>query len=326
MASVADILGRLGQLHADGFLTDEEFTEQKHAFLSTSNTDELTPENMEAADGELGELEKLAELCRSHVLTREEFELQKRTILEHGMSTVTRELGAHADLDVSPRTSPIPVGWEWVLIVAGILAVIGSFLPWEQVSAGIASFNRNGYQLGKDLSFSPDGLIVTGLAAIAALIGLTRLTRRQFPRWLNGSPTILGAVILYFGITDEHSLSDAVSGLAARYPMDLFSVGYGVWIVIVSGAIIAIAGIAGWWGARAEPSAAAQMTGGTSPAVPDLCPYWNGPHQWATGLFNPIGTAQCACGAKRRSRLTDPLVIDNTRPRHSKARPSGKST
>ncbi len=252
MASVADILGRLGQLHADGFLTDNEFTVQKEAFLSASNADDLTRENMDAADGELGELEKLADLCRSEVLTREEFDLQKRAILEHGTSSVVREFGANADLDVSPRTSPIPVGWEWVLIVAGVLAVIGSFLPWEQVSAGILSFNRNGYQLGNDLSFSPDGLIVTGLGAIAALIGLTRLTGRQFPRWLNGSPTVLGAVILFFGISDERSLSSTVSSLAARYSQDLFSVGYGVWIVIVSGAIIALAGIAGWWGARAQ--------------------------------------------------------------------------
>jgi hypothetical protein len=91
MASVADILSRLGQLHAHGFLTDEEFTDQKDAFLSASNADKLTPEDMEVADGELGELEKLAELCRANVLTREEFALQKRSILQTGTSNVVRD-------------------------------------------------------------------------------------------------------------------------------------------------------------------------------------------------------------------------------------------
>jgi hypothetical protein len=114
MASVADILSRLGQLHAHGFLTDEEFTEQKDAFLSASDADELTPESMEAADGELGELEKLAELCRAHVLTREEFVLQKRAILQTGTSNVVRDFRYEADIDATSRTSPLPVGWEFL--------------------------------------------------------------------------------------------------------------------------------------------------------------------------------------------------------------------
>jgi hypothetical protein len=114
MASVADILSRLGQLHAHGFLTDEEFTEQKDAFLSASDADELTPESMGAADGELGELEKLAELCRAHVLTREEFVLQKRAILQTGTSNVVRDFRYEADIDATSRTSPLPVGWEFL--------------------------------------------------------------------------------------------------------------------------------------------------------------------------------------------------------------------
>jgi hypothetical protein len=159
---------------------------------------------------------------------------------------------------------PIPTGWEWVLIVAGALVAIGSLLPWEQASTGFVSITRNGFQLGANLSFSTDGLVVMALGVIAALIGITRLTSRSFPRWLNGSPFVLGAVILVFGIVDERSLANTVNGLRASYLSGAYSVGYGIWLVIAGGAIIALAGLLGRVGN-------AKATGAPASAQRNIC-------------------------------------------------------
>lgn len=153
------------------------------------------------------------------------------------------------------KLPPIPAGWEWVLVVAGAMAAFGSLLPWEQVSAGLSSFTRNGFQLGAHLSFSIDGLIVLGLGAVAALIGVTRLTGRPAPRWMNRSPIIVGAVLLFDGVINERSLASTVNGLQRQYPLGSFAVGYGVWLVIGGGALILFAGLAGWWEARRGSSA-----------------------------------------------------------------------
>jgi len=240
--SIADVLGKLGRLHADGFLTDEEFEFQKSAFLGSSEIGNLSPAEIEVAIVEIGELEKLSDLVHSNVLSREEFEAQKASFL----------CGIGENENDEQVLVPIPIGWEWVLIIAGALTAIGSFLPWEQASSGLASLTRNGFQLGADLSFSPDGLIVMILGVIAALIGITRLTGRQFPRWLNGSPMWLGAVILFESISDERSLTTMVNGLRRQDPSGLYTVGYGVWFAIVGGALIAFAGLAGWWTHRGQ--------------------------------------------------------------------------
>jgi hypothetical protein len=206
------------------------------------------------------ELIKLDALRQSRVLTQEEFEQEKARLLAEpvnpapavvAMSHSTKATGMRTGISETPSPTaasedglrPIPTGWEWVLIVAGALVAIGSLLPWEQASTGFASITRNGFQLGADLSFSTDGLVVMALGVIAALIGITRLTSRSFPRWLNGSPFVLGAVILVFGIVDERSLANTVNGLRSSYPSGAYSVGYGIWLVIAGGAIIALAAL-----------------------------------------------------------------------------------
>jgi hypothetical protein len=228
------------------------------------------------------ELAKLDALRQSGVLSQEEFEREKARLLAEpvnpapavvAMSPVdsTRASGMRTVISETPSPTaasevglrPIPTGWEWVLIVAGALVAIGSLLPWEQASTGFVSITRNGFQLGANLSFSTDGLVVMALGVIAALIGITRLTSRSFPRWLNGSPFVLGAVILVFGIVDERSLANTVNGLRSSYPSGAYSVGYGIWLVIAGGAIIALAGLLGRVGN-------AKATGGLAGA-PNKC-------------------------------------------------------
>jgi hypothetical protein len=229
------------------------------------------------------ELVKLDALRKSGVLTQEEFEREKARLLAEpvnpapavvAMSPVdsTRASGMRTVISETPSPTaasevglrPIPTGWEWVLIVAGALVAIGSLLPWEQASTGFVSITRNGFQLGANLSFSTDGLVVMALGVIAALIGITHLTSRSFPRWLNGSPFVLGAVILVFGIVDERSLANTVNGLRASYLSGAYSVGYGIWLVIAGGAIIALAGLLGRVGN-------AKATGAPASAQRNIC-------------------------------------------------------
>jgi hypothetical protein len=128
------------------------------------------------------ELVKLDALRKSGVLTQEEFEREKARLLAEpvnpapavvAMSPVdsTRASGMRTVISETPSPTaasevglrPIPTGWEWVLIVAGALVAIGSLLPWEQASTGFVSITRNGFQLGANLSFSTDGLVVMAL-------------------------------------------------------------------------------------------------------------------------------------------------------------------
>ena len=209
------------------------------------------------------ELVKLDALRQSGALTQEEFEREKARLLAEPMNPAptvvatspfdpTEVPGKRTDTPKTPSPTaaeeglaPIPTGWEWVLIAAGALVAIGSLLPWTQATTGFVSITRNGFQLGANLSFSTDGLVAVTLGVTASLIGLTRLTSRSFPRWLNGSPLILGAVILIFGIIDERSLANTVKGLRASYPSGAYSVGYGIWLVIAGGAVIALTGLLG---------------------------------------------------------------------------------
>ena len=239
VTSVADELAKLAQLNASEFLSDEEFARQKDALLAASGDGSLSSSDLTA-----DEMIKLADLVRADSLTRAEFDSLKAGLL-WTVDEAPRGVPYEAE-----TPSPIPTGWEWLLAIAGALVALGALLPWEQGSSGFASFSRNGFQLGNNLSFSPDGLIVLGLGIIAGLVGITRLTGHAFPRWLNGSPVILGGVILLETISDERSISSTVQSLQRQYPNASYSVSYGLWLAIVGGAVIALAGVMGWWGAR----------------------------------------------------------------------------
>jgi hypothetical protein len=234
------------------------------------------------------ELIKLDALRQSGALSQEEFDQEKALLLTRPLSPTrtvvtappdeppvasskrafVRETPPHS-VASAERLRQAPTGWDWVLIVAGALVAISSLLPWEQASTGFASINRNGLQLGADLSFSADGLIVMALGAVVALVAVAILTTKSCPWWVNGLPIIIGAIVLLFGIADEISIANTVSGLRSSYPTGVYSVGYGVWLVIVAGAIIVLAGVVGWGARRRnETHAAPQGPLATRPGVP----------------------------------------------------------
>lgn len=274
--SVGAELSRLARLAEIGLITTDELEAQKDALLQAVGAGQAQ------ADHFVGEeLERLATLFQRRVLSREEFDTQKALLLAAGTATGQRISDmpppGPAVRPVRPSlkemylrgtmgaTNPhaIPDGWEWMLIIAGGMAAIGSLLPWEQVSVLGVGVSRNGFQLGNHLSFSIDGLATMALGIVAALIGISRLTARPFPQWLNRSPIILGAALLYITVNDVVALTHTVHNLQARYPSASVSVGYGVWLALVGGAIIAFGGIAGFLG-RWRQQAPEREPGGTS--------------------------------------------------------------
>jgi len=127
--SVAEVLQRLA-LHDDGFLTDGEFASQKEAFLSASKLRDLTTADTAAALQEIGELETLAGLVRSNVLTRAEFDDQKQAYLTNSEATpsgsddpLTGNRAVAVDDRGSPKTRKVSTGWKVLLVPVGIFLI-----------------------------------------------------------------------------------------------------------------------------------------------------------------------------------------------------------
>ena len=149
----------------------------------------------------------------------------------------------------SSRSIPA-TGTEWMLIAGGTLMIIGSFLPWWHESIAFVNVDRNGMQLGNAMGFSADGVWTMAMGAITALIGITRLTRTPFPPLVQRSPIVAGAVALFVSIGDLASINSTNQSLQVKNPTGSYSVGYGLWLVIVGSAIAVIFGLIAWWQAR----------------------------------------------------------------------------
>jgi hypothetical protein len=161
--------------------------------------------------------------------------------------------------DVLHQTNTVPVvsrstttGIEWLLIFGGALMIIGSFLPWAQERIFAFSVDRNGMQMGNNLSFSIDGLFTVFLGALIALIGITNLTGTTFPRWIKRSAIWLGILGLSTSIYDYSSINDTVNKLSSQYSTGSFSVGYGLWMVIIGAGIAFVFGVLHWWQTRVK--------------------------------------------------------------------------
>lgn len=77
--SVAGVLRRLAVLHAQGYLTDEEFAMQKAGFRTVYQAGRRADEDLMAVA--IQELERLAVLVRDGLLTRDQFDAEKNLLL-----------------------------------------------------------------------------------------------------------------------------------------------------------------------------------------------------------------------------------------------------
>jgi hypothetical protein len=116
------------------------------------------------------------------------------------------------------------------LIAAGLLATLGSFLPWATLNLTDPPTTVNGSDA--------DGTLTAFLAVLAALMGVLIALRKGWV-WTSIVSLVASSVGALIALVD---LLDATQGVAggADLPDDVFSVGYGLWLVL-SGCVAAMA-------------------------------------------------------------------------------------
>ncbi len=99
-------------------------------------------------------------------------------------------------------------------------------MPWETSTTILVSFSRNTFQLGKNLSFSWDGVWILLFGLLATALGVARLTGGPVPALLSRSQILDGAILLFIAIGDERSVASLARPLQASH-LGSFQVGYG---------------------------------------------------------------------------------------------------
>jgi hypothetical protein len=147
-----------------------------------------------------------------------------------------------ADAVQSSDPSTLAAG-AWLAIIAGVLAVVGSFLPWEHFSALFVTVNRNGFQLGANEGFSVDGLIILLLGMVTVIIGITKLTRTVAPRFLQRSSIVTGIAIAVVAALEISPIRQNIRTVENASSAASGSVGFGLWLAIISGVVAVVAGL-----------------------------------------------------------------------------------
>jgi hypothetical protein len=135
--------------------------------------------------------------------------------------------------------------WSLSLLISGAVIVGACFLPWDVASSTLttASLSRNGFQLGRNLSFSADGLITLIGGAVIMAIGALGLSRVKL-RWTTSYMPVLvaGIICLDQAVPDiSHIHSQVKTGVPLT-----FSAGYGVWLVLAGAVLAIIVNVIGW--------------------------------------------------------------------------------
>ena len=107
----------------------------------------------------------------------------------------------------------------------------------------LGTYNRNGFQLGADASFSVDGLIAVVLGVVTIVIGIARLTGTAMPRFLQRSSIVTGIALVILGASDVASVSNMVQNVKSQSSAVIASVGFGLYIVIFGGVVAIVAGL-----------------------------------------------------------------------------------
>lgn len=141
----------------------------------------------------------------------------------------------------SSTASSLPTG-AWLAIISGVLAVVASFLPWVHFSAVFVSVDRNGFQLGQGESFSAAGLIVLLLGVVTAVIGIAKLTSSATPRYMQRSSIVTGIAIIVVAAGEISPIHGLINNVESASSAATGSVGFGLWLAIVSGALAVVAG------------------------------------------------------------------------------------
>lgn len=149
-------------------------------------------------------------------------------------------------------------GSGWVILAGGLLLAIGSFLPWATATLLTGTLNRNGMQLGQNLSFSAGGLVVLLLGIVTCVIGLSVVLRFQMPSWLQRSSIATGLVAAFVVILTIPGIKDVVDNVnenAGSYGSA--SLGFGLWVAILGGMLAVAGGVSASMARRASEQSSA---------------------------------------------------------------------
>jgi Tryptophan-associated transmembrane protein (Trp_oprn_chp) len=169
-----------------------------------------------------------------------------------------------------------------VSIVGGALLVVGSFLPWAEVSGSGASVTAKGLD-------GSDGFITLAAGLVAVVIGLVmlRATRRAVAVVAVLAGLVGGGLALYDALTAEDSVLDAaaedlaptlgVSADQVRAALDQavdsgqlgVSVGIGPYMVIIGGVVVTLGGVLGMRESATERSIVSPAASPTPPVTPE---------------------------------------------------------
>ena len=142
-----------------------------------------------------------------------------------------------------------------ITVLAGVLIIIGAFLPWLSAQAAFLSISRNAFQLGNQNGLSPDGVILLVMGIVAILIGAACAMRATLDSYVLLFPIILGACGVIVALNRVGSINDRVHQVRAASSLASASIGYGLWITVVAGVLAVVGALAMRPGASAAKAA-----------------------------------------------------------------------
>jgi hypothetical protein len=132
----------------------------------------------------------------------------------------------------------------WALVVAGLLALIGSVTPWAKVNVSGIAVNTT--VNGTD----GDGAMTLGCAVVIVAIGVLIGLRRGW-LWTGFIAVIAAALAALISLIDVGNINGSYGPLKQDHvPDGAVSTGFGIWLVVAGSLLAIVAGGYGLWRRR----------------------------------------------------------------------------
>lgn len=136
-------------------------------------------------------------------------------------------------LQIAVATAPTPSAFPLLVLVGGLLAVVGVFLPW--ISLGIIS--RSGMDLAGDAT------IVLGAGLVASIIAMGNGSKSKLGSTGQLFAILAGLTIAAVGVIDYQDLANRVRALEDSPIGAAASVGIGLYVCIAGGVLTVVGGL-----------------------------------------------------------------------------------
>lgn len=183
-------------------------------------------------------------------------------------ASVVRATPAQPPLAREPSTISVAA---WFVVGAGLLMAVGSFLPWVHAQALAFAVDRNGFQLGKNMGFSADGLCPLIFGVLVAVIGLSHTLRFRLPSAVQRSAIFLSLWVALWCGYDAYAIDrDIISKVNLSQGMASAGYGYGLYLVFLGCVIGFVAGLVVWSARRAEGKSVSLAPSQPAPAEDEV--------------------------------------------------------